>query len=126
MRSGQPLKGAEVVVVGRSNIVGKPIAAMLMQKSPTGNATVTVCHTGTKDIAAHTRRADIVIAAVGVKEYITGDMIKDGAVIIDVGVNEVMPRHLHLPLLIATSVPSLRRARKDGARQQPLMKSATD
>jgi|UniRef100_A0A7S4FDM2 methylenetetrahydrofolate dehydrogenase (NADP+)/methenyltetrahydrofolate cyclohydrolase len=89
VRSGQPLKGAEVVVVGRSNIVGKPIAAMLMQKSPTGNATVTVCHTGTKDIAAHTRRADIVIAAVGVKEYITGDMIKDGAVIIDVGVNEV-------------------------------------
>jgi methylenetetrahydrofolate dehydrogenase (NADP+)/methenyltetrahydrofolate cyclohydrolase len=89
LRSGQPIAGAEVVVVGRSNIVGKPIAAMLMQKSAAGNATVTVCHTGTKDIAAHTRRADIIIAAIGVPNYITGDMIKEGAVVIDVGVNEV-------------------------------------
>lgn len=83
------MKGAEVVVLGRSNIVGKPIAAMLMQKSPYGNATVTVCHTATADIAAHTRRADVIIAAIGVANYVTGDMVKEGAVIIDVGVNEV-------------------------------------
>ncbi len=88
-RSGQPVEGAEVVVVGRSNIVGKPIAVMLMQKGPAANATVTVVHTRTKDVAFHTKRADIVIVAAGVPEYIKGDMIKEGAVIIDVGVNEV-------------------------------------
>ncbi len=88
-RSGVTIEGAEVVIVGRSNIVGKPIANMLIQKSPTGNATVTVCHTRTKDLAAHTRRADIVIAAAGRPNTITADMVKDGVVIIDVGVNRV-------------------------------------
>ncbi|MFP3870063.1 MAG: bifunctional 5,10-methylenetetrahydrofolate dehydrogenase/5,10-methenyltetrahydrofolate cyclohydrolase [Syntrophobacteria bacterium] len=89
MRSGSPVEGAEVVVVGRSNIVGKPIAALLMQKGPGANATVTVVHTRTKDVAFHTKRADIVIVAAGVTEYVKGDMIKPGAVVIDVGVNEV-------------------------------------
>jgi methylenetetrahydrofolate dehydrogenase (NADP+)/methenyltetrahydrofolate cyclohydrolase len=83
------LDGAEVVIVGRSNIVGKPLANMLIQKSKTGNATVTVCHTRTKDIKAHTLRADIVIAAAGRPNTITADMIKDGAVVIDVGVNRI-------------------------------------
>lgn len=89
LHSGVKLDGAEVVIVGRSNIVGKPLANMLMQKSPAGNATVTVCHTRTKDIATHTRRADIVIAAAGKPNTITADMIKDGAVVIDVGINRV-------------------------------------
>lgn len=89
VRSGTEISGAEVVVVGRSNIVGKPIAVMLMQKAKGANATVTVCHTRTKDVAFHTKRADILIAAAGVKEYVKGDMIKPGAVVIDVGVNEV-------------------------------------
>lgn len=89
MRSGVKLEGAEVVVVGRSNIVGKPIANMLIQKSPTGNATVTVCHTRTKNLAEHVRRADIIIAAAGRPNTITADMVKDGAVVIDVGVNRV-------------------------------------
>ncbi len=89
IRSGTQVEGAEAVVVGRSNIVGKPIAMMLVQKGPGANATVTVCHTRTKDIAFHTKRADILIVAAGVPEYIKGDMIKPGAVVIDVGVNEV-------------------------------------
>jgi methylenetetrahydrofolate dehydrogenase (NADP+)/methenyltetrahydrofolate cyclohydrolase len=89
LRSGVKLEGAEVVIVGRSNIVGKPLANMLIQKSPIGNATVTICHTRTKDIAAHTKRADIVIAAAGKPNTITADMIKDGAVVIDVGINRV-------------------------------------
>jgi methylenetetrahydrofolate dehydrogenase (NADP+)/methenyltetrahydrofolate cyclohydrolase len=89
IRSGAPIAGAEVVVVGRSNIVGKPIAAMLMQKGAGANATVTVVHTRTKDVAFHTKRADILIVAAGVTEYVKGDMIKPGAVVIDVGVNEV-------------------------------------
>ncbi|MFA5293191.1 MAG: bifunctional methylenetetrahydrofolate dehydrogenase/methenyltetrahydrofolate cyclohydrolase FolD [Phycisphaerae bacterium] len=89
IRSGVKLDGAEVVIVGRSNIVGKPLANMLIQKSPTGNATVTVCHTRTKDTAAHTRRADIVIAAAGRPNTITADMVKDGVVVIDVGVNRI-------------------------------------
>ncbi len=82
-------EGAEVVIVGRSNIVGKPLANMLFQKSELGNATVTVCHTKTKDIAAHTRKADIVIAAAGCPNTITADMIKEGAAVIDVGVNRI-------------------------------------
>lgn len=89
VRSGVETAGAEVVVVGRSNIVGKPIAVMMLQKAKGANATVTVCHTGTRDMAAHTRRADILIVAAGSPEYIRGDMIKPGAVVIDVGVNEV-------------------------------------
>jgi methylenetetrahydrofolate dehydrogenase (NADP+) / methenyltetrahydrofolate cyclohydrolase len=82
-------EGKHVCIVGRSNIVGKPIANMLLQKSPSGNATVTVCHSRTPDIAYFTRQADIVIAAVGRAQMITADMIKDQAVVIDVGVNRV-------------------------------------
>jgi methylenetetrahydrofolate dehydrogenase (NADP+)/methenyltetrahydrofolate cyclohydrolase len=89
IRVGAPIEGAEVVVVGRSNIVGKPIANMLIQKAPGANATVTICHTRTKDIAFHTKRADILIAAVGVANYVKGDMVKEGCYVIDVGVNEV-------------------------------------
>ncbi|GAB5465056.1 MAG: bifunctional methylenetetrahydrofolate dehydrogenase/methenyltetrahydrofolate cyclohydrolase FolD [Candidatus Kapaibacteriales bacterium] len=82
-------KGKHIVVIGRSNIVGKPIANMLFQKQDPGNATVTVCHTGTKDLEKHTIGADIIIAAMGVAEAITSDMVKDGAVVIDVGMNRV-------------------------------------
>ena len=89
VRSGVKIEGAEVVVVGRSNIVGKPIANMLIQKNDTGNATVTVCHTRTKNLAEHVRRADIVIAAAGRPNTVTADMVKEGAVVIDVGVNRV-------------------------------------
>lgn len=88
-RSGVTIEGAEVVIVGRSNIVGKPLANMLIQKAPTGNATVTVCHTRTKGLAEHTRRADIIIAAVGRANTITADMVRDGVVVIDVGVNRI-------------------------------------
>ena len=89
VRSGIKIDGAEVVVVGRSNLVGKPVANILMQKKEGANATVTICHTGTRDIAAHTRRADILIAAAGRPKAITADMVKEGAVVIDVGVNRI-------------------------------------
>ncbi|MEW6053060.1 MAG: tetrahydrofolate dehydrogenase/cyclohydrolase catalytic domain-containing protein [Nitrospirota bacterium] len=90
VRSGIETDGAEVVVVGRSNIVGKPIANMLIQKNRKGaNATVTICHTGTKDIASHTRRADILIVASGKPKTVTADMVKEGVVVIDVGVNRL-------------------------------------
>jgi len=88
-RSGVKTSGAEVVVLGRSNIVGKPIANLMLQKRDGGNATVTLCHTRTKDTALHTKRADILIAAVGVPKMVTADMVKDGVVIIDVGVNRI-------------------------------------
>jgi len=81
--------GKHAVVVGRSNIVGKPLAMLLAQKRPQGNATVTICHTGTPDIAEHTRRADILISAVGVNGVITADHVKVGAVVIDVGINRI-------------------------------------
>ena len=84
--------GKHAVVIGRSNIVGKPIAMLLAQKRPQGNATVTMCHTGTRDLASYTKQADIIIAAVGVPRLVTADHVKDGAVIIDVGMNrEVNP-----------------------------------
>jgi methylenetetrahydrofolate dehydrogenase (NADP+)/methenyltetrahydrofolate cyclohydrolase len=89
IRSGAKIEGAEVVVVGRSNIVGKPIANMLLQKAPGANATVTVVHTKTRDMAFHTRRADILIVAAGKAKAITGDMVKEGVIVIDVGVNEI-------------------------------------
>lgn len=89
LRSQVKIEGAHVVVVGRSNIVGKPLANMLMQKSPYGNATVTICHTRTPDIGKFTRQADIVIAAAGKPHTITADMIREGAVVIDVGVNRI-------------------------------------
>ncbi|RKX64015.1 MAG: bifunctional methylenetetrahydrofolate dehydrogenase/methenyltetrahydrofolate cyclohydrolase FolD [Thermodesulfobacteriota bacterium] len=87
---GCQVEGAEAVVVGRSNIVGKPIANLLMQKRKTvGNATVTICHTRTKDLTFHTKRADILIVAVGKPKFITADMVKEGAIVIDVGVNRI-------------------------------------
>lgn len=89
LRSGVKLDGAEIVVIGRSNIVGKPLANILLQKSPYGNATVTVCHTRTQNLRQHTLRADIIIAAAGRPNTVTADMVKPGAVVIDVGVNRV-------------------------------------
>ncbi len=89
VRTGVPTDGAEVVVVGRSNIVGKPIAMMLVQKAKWANATVTMCHTATKDLASHTRRADILVVAAGRPKAVTADMVKEGAVVIDVGVNRI-------------------------------------
>lgn len=88
-RSGTETSGAEVVVVGRSNIVGKPIANLMLQKRAGGNATVTICHTRTKDMEFHTRRADILIVAAGVAKMIKGHQVKEGAVVIDVGVNRI-------------------------------------
>ena len=84
-----PVSGRHAVIVGRSNIVGKPMFALLVQKFEMGNATVTICHTGTKDLAVYTKQADIIIAAAGSPNMITGDMIKEGADIIDVGINRV-------------------------------------
>ena len=89
LRSEVEIEGAEVVVLGRGNIVGKPMAAILIQKARHANATVTLCHSHTRDIAAHCRRADILIAALGVAEFVKADMVKPGAVVIDVGVNRV-------------------------------------
>ncbi|MGN1364643.1 bifunctional methylenetetrahydrofolate dehydrogenase/methenyltetrahydrofolate cyclohydrolase FolD [Victivallis vadensis] len=88
-KSGIDPAGRHAVVIGRSNIVGKPLAAMLMQKAKGANATVTVVHSGTPDIAKYTRDADILIAAIGKPEFVTGDMIKPGAVVIDVGINRI-------------------------------------
>ena len=89
IRSGAKIDGAEVVVVGRSNIVGKPIANILLQKQKGANATVTICHTGTKDMTFHTKRADILVVAAGKPKAVTADMVKEGAVVIDVGVNRI-------------------------------------
>src|SRR6266513_119086 len=88
-RSNVKTDGAEVVVLGRGNIVGKPMAVMLCQKGRHANATVTICHSATRDIKAHCRRADILIAAMGVAGFVKADMVKPGAVVIDVGVNRV-------------------------------------
>jgi len=89
IRTGVDTKGADAVVVGRSNVVGRPMAALLLQDGPGGNATVTVCHSRTRHIEQHTRQADILIVAIGKPEFVTGDMVKPGAVVIDVGVNRV-------------------------------------
>lgn len=89
VRSGVKTEGAEVVILGRGNIVGKPMAAMLCQRGRTADATVTLCHRATRDIASHCRRADIIIAAMGVAEFLKADMVKPGVVVIDVGVNRV-------------------------------------
>jgi len=89
VRSQVATDGAEVVILGRGNIVGKPMAALLCQKGAGANATVTLCHSATRDIAAHCRRADILIAALGVPEFVKADMVRPGAVVIDVGVNRV-------------------------------------
>ena len=88
-RSGVKTDGAEVVVLGRGNIVGKPMAAMLCQKGKNANATITICHSATRNVKEHCRRADIIIAAIGVAEFLKADMVKPGAVIMDVGVNRI-------------------------------------
>ena len=89
VRNGYDPAGRNVVICGRSEIVGKPLAALLMQRQAGANATVTVCHTRTSDLSAHTLRADILVAAIGQPNAITADMVKDGAVVIDVGINRV-------------------------------------
>lgn len=89
VRSNVKIDGAEVVILGRGNIVGKPMAAMLCQKGRNANATVTICHSATRDIKAHCRRADIIVAAMGVAEFVKADMVKPGAAVMDVGVNRV-------------------------------------
>jgi len=89
LRTGVETKGAHAVIVGRSNIVGRPMAALLLQDGPGGNATVTVCHSRTRNIEHHTKQADILIVAIGKAEFVTGNMVKPGAVVIDVGVNRV-------------------------------------
>lgn len=88
-RSGITTSGKNVVVLGRSNIVGKPMAALLLGKGYSGDATVTVCHSRTKDLAEYTRRADIIIAAIGKPEFLKGDMVSEGVVVVDVGINRV-------------------------------------
>lgn len=89
LRSGIEIEGKHVVVVGRSNIVGKPVAMILVQKKKGANATVTICHTGTKDIGAITRQADILIVAAGRPNTVTADMVSEGVVVVDVGVNRI-------------------------------------
>lgn len=89
VRSGVKTDGAEVVILGRGNIVGKPMAAMLCQKGRSANATVTICHSATRDIKMHCRRADIIVAAMGVAEFLKADMVKPGVVVMDVGVNRI-------------------------------------
>jgi methylenetetrahydrofolate dehydrogenase (NADP+)/methenyltetrahydrofolate cyclohydrolase len=89
IREGIETKGANVVIVGRSNIVGKPMANLLIQQGPGGDATVTVCHSKTRDLPGVTRTADILIAAIGRPEFVTADMVRPGAVVIDVGINRV-------------------------------------
>jgi len=89
LENGYEVTGKHVVIVGRSNIVGKPLANLLVQKRKGANATVTICHTGTKDIAHHTRQADIVVAAAGHPNTVTAEMIRDGAIVVDVGINRV-------------------------------------
>jgi methylenetetrahydrofolate dehydrogenase (NADP+)/methenyltetrahydrofolate cyclohydrolase len=88
-RSGVETAGAHVVVLGRSNIVGKPMASLLMQKGKGADATVTVCHSRSRDLAEHCRRADILVAAIGRARFVTADMVKEGAVVVDVGINRV-------------------------------------
>lgn len=89
LRNNVPVEGAHVVIVGRSNIVGKPLSLILMQKAPGANATVTVCHSKSRDIAAITRQADIVVVAIGVAHFLKADMIRKGAVVVDVGMNRL-------------------------------------
>ncbi|MCX6355377.1 MAG: bifunctional methylenetetrahydrofolate dehydrogenase/methenyltetrahydrofolate cyclohydrolase FolD [Candidatus Aureabacteria bacterium] len=89
IRSGGEWEGKDVVVVGRSNIVGKPLAALLMQRARGANATVTLCHTGTRNLSLHTRRADIIVVAIGKPLFLTADMVREGAVVIDVGMNRL-------------------------------------
>ena len=99
-RSGYSPEGKHVVVCGRSNIVGKPLAALLIQKKKGANATVTVCHTGTKDLRRFTLQADILVAAIGRPQAITADMVREGTVVIDVGVNQIEDQATGKPRLV--------------------------
>lgn len=99
-RSGISCRGKHAVVIGRSNIVGKPMAALLMQKLPEADATVTVVHSSTPDIATYTRQADIVIAAIGKPRFVKGDMLKKGATVIDVGINRIFDEKLQKNRLV--------------------------
>lgn len=92
VRSGIEISGKHVVIVGRSNIVGKPLAALLMQKQKNANATVTICHTGSKNLKDITKQADILVVAIGKPHFLTQDMVREGAVVIDVGINRVGDR----------------------------------
>ena len=93
IEEGIEVNGSDVVIVGRSTLVGRPLALLLSQRGRGANATVTMCHTGTQDVASHTLRADILVAAAGVPDTVTADMIKEGAVVIDVGVSRLrIPR----------------------------------
>jgi methylenetetrahydrofolate dehydrogenase (NADP+) / methenyltetrahydrofolate cyclohydrolase len=92
VRNGVALDGAHVVIVGRSNIVGKPLALLLLHKGKGGNATVTVCHSRTRDVGAVTRQGDVVVVAIGVPQFLKADMVRPGAVVVDVGTNKVQPR----------------------------------
>jgi len=89
VRSGLEMSGKHAVVIGRSNIVGKPMMNLLVQKGQKANCTVTCCHSGTKDLTYHTKQADILVAAIGVPEFVKADMVKEGAIVIDVGINRV-------------------------------------
>ena len=89
IRSGIETKGAHAVIVGRSNIVGRPMAGLLIQDGPGGNATVTICHSRSRDLPGICRSADILIVAIGKPEFVTGDMVREGAVVVDVGINRV-------------------------------------
>ena len=99
-RSGISCRGKHAVVIGRSNIVGKPMAALLMQKLPEADATVTVVHSGTKDIASFIRQADIVVAALGKPNFVTADMVKPGAAVTDVGINRIYDEKLQKNRLV--------------------------
>ena len=90
VRSGTPIEGAEVVILGRGNIVGKPLASLLMQRGTRANGTVTIVHSASRDIESHCRRADILVAAMGAPEFVRASMVKPGAVVIDVGVNRLV------------------------------------
>lgn len=101
LRSGYSPEGQHVVICGRSNIVGKPLAALLMQKAKGANATVTLCHTGTRDLPSITRQADILVAAIGQPRFIKAHMVKPGAVVIDVGINRLpSPSHPGRTILV--------------------------
>jgi len=93
VRSGVETRGAECVIIGRSTIVGKPMASLMVQDAPGANATVTICHSRTADLAGHARRADILIVAAGRPRFVTAEMVKPGAVVIDVGINRVADSH---------------------------------
>ena len=94
VRSGIETRGAHAVILGRSNIVGKPMASLLIQDSPGGNATVTICHSRSRDLPSITRQADILVVAIGKPGFVTQDMVKPGAVVVDIGINRVQdPSH---------------------------------